>query len=382
MLGISVLMMSGQEVLSARMPSLTTVHELRQLLAKTAGVEPEEQQLVHQDGRVMTVDGSVSLAGGGVKDGEVMTLIRMPACHFVLTAHQDHVARLWNVERGDCFRAFEGHTARVVSVAFAPDELSVLTASVDCTARVWDAKTGECLGILGDHGGIVNSAAFSFDGESILTACEDCYVRRWRSDTLEKVMTFAQHNQGVNSARFSPDDKAILTASADGTAGIWSGTGKLLKHWYVAGHDSVNSAEFCPARDALQAWDIVTASSDGSVRLWHSYNGRISGYQCVAAWTELGGQVHGAVFCSTGEWVLAAAGQSAQLLDTNTRELLQAYCDHEKSVRCAVLSSDGAVVVTASANTVRLWGTETGECLHTLEGPSSVLSVALPPQRP
>jgi WD40 repeat protein len=67
----------------------------------------------------------------------------------------------------------------------------------------------------------------------------------------------------VKSATFSPDGSRIVTASQDGTARIWdAGTGKEIAALH--GHESaVVSAVFSP--DGSR---VLTASWDGTARIW------------------------------------------------------------------------------------------------------------------
>jgi WD domain, G-beta repeat len=72
-----------------------------------------------------------------------------------------------------------------------------------------------------------------------------------------------KHKQVVDSAQFSPDGQRVVTASYDGTARLWdAGTGKEIGEPMKHGME-VYSARFSP--DGLR---IVTASQDRTARLW------------------------------------------------------------------------------------------------------------------
>jgi hypothetical protein len=58
----------------------------------------------------------------------------------------------------------------VNSAHFSPDGARIVTASNDHTARVWDAATGKTVGEPLRHEGIVDSAQFSPDGSLVVTA--------------------------------------------------------------------------------------------------------------------------------------------------------------------------------------------------------------------
>ena len=73
----------------------------------------------------------------------------------------------------------------------------------------------------------------------------------------------------MNSAAFSRDGLRIVTASGDGTARIWdTATGKEIT--VLRGHEgSVLSAAFSP--DGSR---IVTASGDKTARIWEAATGK------------------------------------------------------------------------------------------------------------
>src|SRR5205814_2361012 len=74
-----------------------------------------------------------------------------------------------------------GHTDWVKSAAFNPDGNKVITASDDHTARIWNSSTGQLLHTLSGHTRWINSAAFSPDGNKVVTASADHTARIWNS---------------------------------------------------------------------------------------------------------------------------------------------------------------------------------------------------------
>jgi WD40 repeat protein len=91
----------------------------------------------------------------------------------VVTASEDHTARVWNAATGEPLTNVLEHQAAVMIAAFSPDGTRVVTASEDYTARVWDATTGKPLtGPLAHRAGVVN-AMFSPDGTHVVTASYD-----------------------------------------------------------------------------------------------------------------------------------------------------------------------------------------------------------------
>jgi WD40 repeat protein len=77
--------------------------------------------------------------------------------------------------------ANEGHSARVLSVSFAPDGQTLASASADGTVKLWD-KSGRELQTLEGHSSSVNSVSFAPDGQTLASASTDGTVILWNLD--------------------------------------------------------------------------------------------------------------------------------------------------------------------------------------------------------
>jgi len=168
------------------------------------------------------------------------------------------------------------------------------------------------------------------------------------------VRTFAvlEHEGDVAAASFSPDGKHVVTASADGTARLWdahSGApwGRPLLH-----AEAVRSAAFSP--DGRQ---LVTAS-DKVVRRWNVATGQALGKPLPH--TE---RVNWAAFSPDGSRIVTAADKTARIWSLDGT-LLRELSGHERGIMSAAFSPDGQRVVTASFDhTARLWDAATGQPL-------------------
>eukprot|EP00439_Symbiodinium_sp_Y106_P018665 s2350_g2.t1 len=190
-----------------------TVYELKQQLEAVTGVENGDllvlavQDSWQQRFRV----GSVLATGS--KDGTArLWAVETGKCL------RDGTARIWSVETGSCLAELAGHADEVYSAAFAPSGGQVLTASQDHTARVWSVD-GTCTHVLDKHLGAVSAARFSPDGSRIVTASTDGTARVWEPVFGKCLLTLQGHGGSVSIAEISPDSTMLLTSALD-TQGV------------------------------------------------------------------------------------------------------------------------------------------------------------------
>ena len=275
----------------------------------------------------------------------------------VVTASNDHTARIWDAASGQTLMILSGHTAEVTDAVFSPDGGMVLTASADKTARLWDASTGKELRRFEGHTDEVEKAIFSPDGKIIVTASYDGTARVWETQTGKLIVTYTNQNSGqLIRAAFSPDGKTVATTGEDKTARIWDPmTGKDLM--VFRGHtDIVTGVAFSPDGKYL-----LTASWDGTARLWD-----IAGGKELRQFLGHTGTVFGAAFSPNDKYVLTSgADRTARFWDVKTGQELRRFAGHTDDVRYVAFSPDGKSILTASQDgTARLWLVDLQDNIH------------------
>ena len=178
-----------------------------------------------------------------------------------------------------------------------------------------------------------------------------------------------KHDGPVLTVAVSPDGRWILTASEDGTARLWDRvTGKprgpALRHGAA-----VRRAAFSP-----DGGRILTASDDGTARFWAVETGRPWGLSLrheaavvSACWSEDGRLV------ATG-----SEDRTARLWDAGTGEPRSEPLRHKGTVTHVAFTRDGRRLVTATHGVVHAWETETGASAFAepLVGPIRALALA------
>jgi WD40 repeat protein len=167
------------------------------------------------------------------------------------------------------------------------------------------------------------------------------------------------HTGPVNLARFSPDGQRVLTASADGTARLWdAATGRELVRY--TGHTaSIEYAAFSP--DCTR---IVTASRDNTARVWDANTG-----SPISILRGLNRPVTFAVFTPDGRHIVTESeGYTVTIWDIDRAAAITVLDHTAFGLSDTSLSPDGSRIVAAAGwDTARIWDVTTGTTLTPLE---------------
>ncbi len=173
--------------------------------------------------------------------------------------------------------------------------------------------------------------------------------RSWVTPTLT-----LQHSNEISSGQFSWDGKRILTASIDGTARVWDAhTGKLLAE--MEHHPEV----IYLASFSGDGKRIVTASTSAA-RVWDAQTG-----QPLAGPLKHTQRINSTQFSPDGKAIVTASSDgTARVWDAETGQPLTEPLKHTHWVSFAQFSPDGSRIVTASWDkTARTWDAQTGQPL-------------------
>ena len=196
----------------------------------------------------------------------------------LITSHDDRTLRIWNVFNGVQVTRPIKHPFRP-SFEITPDGQKVVTFNAaDLSMRVYSTRTGEQLMLpLSTTSNAFASSFTQLKDRTQFVSAEMVDVVAQNTSYLDKGLLYrwsAQPRQArrldkkfsvaVYGVSFSPDGTQVVAGSGgDGTkAKVWTAaTGKVLKAFR---HDGgINSSIFNPSGDR-----VVTASSDGVVRIW------------------------------------------------------------------------------------------------------------------
>jgi WD40 repeat protein len=171
--------------------------------------------------------------------------------------------------------------------------------------------------------------------------------------------SFEAHESEVTSARFSPGGDRIITASRDGTARVWSARSGEMRLTLSGHSDAVTAAAF----DSEGA-TALTASRDGTARLWDARNGTprhtLAGHA---------GGVSAAAFHPAGTHVVTAGSDGeARVWNVASGETLFRLDGHEDGLTSVSYDPSGAFLLTAGRDgRAIVWSAADGARLAVLD---------------
>ncbi len=235
-----------------------------------------------------------------------------PTEPWVLSALYSGNIIIWDYKQGKTLKSFEVCTVPVRCAKFIPRKQLVIAGSDDMCLRVYNYNTMEKVQEWTAHVDYVRYIDIHPTLPLVLSSSDDMTVKLWDWEKdWECVQVFdGYHAHYVMMVKFNPKDtNTFASASLDRTIRVW-GLGASTPHFLLEGHDKgVNCIDYYPGGDKpylmsgsddmmVKVWDyhakscvvtldghlgnvsavlfhhmfplLVTASEDGTVRLWHS----------------------------------------------------------------------------------------------------------------
>lgn len=309
------------------------------------------------DGTVIVWDGATwAAAARFTLDGRVTRARISPRGDFAIAETQDGALELLDVAGGTrrTLIAADAATPRHVTASIGPrDEIAAMHGG---TMRLFD-RSGAEVWTVPVHGGRWSAAPYIGKGSRYIALAGSDGTVAVADLLMRELDIVGRHKEPISSVSLSGDDLDILSASDDGSAVEWGMFGGPPRRFDAHGGNVMF------ARHAAGDRRVVTASSDGIVRVWDTGNGslhaRLLGHEGAVRMFALDAAGKRAFTAGQDGMVrVFDLGAGDPLLTLEPEGVAEGLGD-------AHFTTDGSVVSVTASGRVRSWDLDTARAVNT-----------------
>ncbi|CAG9584478.1 unnamed protein product [Danaus chrysippus] len=319
----------------------------------------------------------------------------------LVSGSKDTEVILWDVVSETGVARFSGHKGAITSVMFINGKNCIISSSKDTFVKFWDIETKHCFKTLGGHQMEVWSAVLLKEERYLVTGSMDQELRVWKLNWKEKIKEEDKISQQLEIVKIEDtdniEDSSILQCHQVGTL-IRGGRGRVVGLVTDLGQ----SVLACYGTDSLLELFAFCSDDEAKTRMSKRVkrqrkkmtklkeSGEVDMEVAeVSELLTLSDEVRRLSSIKLSAKLKSAAlllGTSGELrvgvtLATNSVELHSLTLEdgnevtclkqimlsgHRREVRCVSLSSDNLAVLSASADSVKLWNRTSQACLRTI----------------
>ncbi|KAI0743152.1 WD40-repeat-containing domain protein [Daedaleopsis nitida] len=313
----------------------------------------------------------------GVHESSVTSLVYSADGRYAASGSEDTKIIIWDTRDGlAAIQSFVAHEDTVSALAFSRDNSILASASHDETVMLWNVRNGLEVRRFAPKTSI-HSLVYTPDGSKLIAGGSDGSLHIWDSMSYDKLATLNRNTAVVTFVIFSPDGSLMATGGTEKQCFIWR-TDTITAGEPLSVLDG-GRGMLCSAAFAGDNRRIITASDDGSCRIWNAETG-----QDLVILHEHNGPVWTVAFSPDSKRVASGSSDSTvKVCDSFSGDRLLSLDGHDSNsmINCVAFSPDGQYLASASSdNTVRLWNAADGSCVRTYnEHNDNVTSVLFSP---
>lgn len=285
-----------------------------------------------------------------------------------VTGDEDENNFLWDMSSGSLIREIgkpEEFRIKVVTAVFSPDSKQLLWARTGKIMPVlWDVESGRRLGVLSSkekgHSANIVSTAFSADGRYIATGDSHGTVVVWNRADRSVVRRMRAHTGEARFLFFIAGKNELVTAGSDGAVRLWGITGTELLATLLE-----------PSEHTVTA---LTGSNDGHLLYAALEDMTVKGWmvpsRSLRGTLNFDNRLINSIALSPDGNFMALAEENESILLWSTHESKVAWINElDRSATQVRFSPDGKLLfTTGGSNWIHVWDVATGHLVKKIGG--------------
>lgn len=217
----------------------------------------------------------------------------------------------------------------------------------------------------------VYGASFRNDGRLICTGGEETNVKLFDVNSKNLLRLFKGHTAPVHRTFFTEDKTHIASFSDDKTVRVWDIPSEKTIYQYNDHSDYVRAGAVSPVSHDI----ILSGGYDKTCKMYDNRTGN------AVFSVQHDSPIESALFLPTGGIFLTAGGTEIRVWDAFMGgRLLARISQHHKTITCLRLAQNGKRLMSGSLDRhVKVYDVASYKCVHTLDYPNSILSLAVSP---
>ncbi|CAB3253596.1 unnamed protein product [Arctia plantaginis] len=324
--------------------------------------------------------------------------------HRLVSGAKDTEVILWDVVSETGIARFSGHKGVITSALFINGKNCIVSSSKDTFVKFWDIETKHCFKTLGGHQMEVWSAVLLKEERYLVTGSMDQSLRVWKlnwtSDSKDEEKLVRQLEIVKLEETDNIEESSVLQCHQVGTL-VRSGKGRVVNlvtdpgQSILACHGTDSLLElfsFCSDEEAkIRMNKRVKKQRKKLTKLKETGEANVETTE-VPELLKLSDEVKrltlvklneklksvSLLLGTTGELRLGVtlANNTVELHSLKVSEGNEVQClkqitqpGHKKEPRCVAISSDNLAILSASADSIKLWSRANQSCLRTIPMP-------------
>ncbi|XP_062586296.1 WD repeat-containing protein 3-like [Saccostrea cucullata] len=152
---------------------------------------------------------------------EVTQIARSPDKRHVAIGYSDGMVKVFDLHTGEVKVNFSGHKSAVTALNYDHQGLRLVSGAKDTDVIVWDIVNESGLFRLKGHKGQITQVQFLKEKNVIVSSSKDTFIKFWDLDTQHCFKTLVGHRSEVYDFVIVRNGRRLITGSADSELRVW-----------------------------------------------------------------------------------------------------------------------------------------------------------------